>query len=98
MGCRLVVIRGGGVRAGTTGCGWRTREASQGGVRGLETAEAEESRGDLGNVGILELGRTQEILEGTRELGSWEGAGESREERGRNTGVRKIQNENKAAI
>ena len=51
---------GGGVgEAGATGCGWRTREASQGGVRGLETAEAEESRG-LGIVGILELGRELE--------------------------------------
>ena len=79
----------GGGRAGTTGFGWRTREASQGGVFGLETAEAEELRGGLGNVGTLELGRTREIQEGNTGT-RWEGAGESREERGRNTRVRKI--------
>ena len=33
-----------------TGCGWKLREASQGGVRRLGTAEAVEIAGVLGSV------------------------------------------------
>ena len=71
-----------------TGCGWKLRGGSQGGVRGLGTAEAEEIAGVLGSVGTgarEKHGRSREAHGKTR---SWERAGESREELGGNTGTR----------
>ena len=63
-----------------TGCGWKLREAGQGGVRGLGTAEAEEIAEVLGS---METGAWEEHGRSRKahgKLGSWEGAGESREE------------------
>ena len=72
-----------------TGCGWKLRGASQGGVRGLGTAEAEEIMGVLGSVGAgarKEHGRSREAHGITWELGgSWRVQGEQ----GGNTGVKK---------
>ena len=60
------------------GCGWKLQGASQGGVRGLGTAEAEEIGRNTGDPGRH-----------TGKLGSWVGAGESREERGGSMGIRR---------
>ena len=58
VGCRLVVMRG--VELGRRAAAWRPREVSQGGVHGLGTAEAEESRG----------------VSGTWKTGAWEDTGD----------------------
>ena len=69
-----------------TGCGWKLQEASQGGVCGLGTAEAEEIAGVLGSVETgawEEHGKSREAHGKTRELGgSWRVQGGTRRKHG----------------
>ena len=61
------------------GCCWKLQGASQGGVRGLGTAEAEEIAGVLGSMEA----RAREEFGRTRELGgSWGVQGRMRRKHG----------------
>ena len=75
-----------------TGCGWKLQGASQGGVRGLGTMEAEEIARVLVSVGAgarEKHGRSREAHGKTWELGgSWRVQGE----REGNTGIRSKEN------